>query len=233
MLCLFAIFLVDSCGSPARDNCTHYLCWTNSTCCDSRSYRLSGGRWAFTFLVGGLFRVKPQLAYEDFTPKEYNPSPAFQWWKFVSIQRSPNGLWSLLLCICVLDYNGGALGGKGVFYLSNVLNPHVSTKLCLVLFQKCPTSSHTNPFQGNPMKKCTKKPGNKTINSKRVLQPHTDPFPGNPMGKCTKKTWAYPRQVKRTLFHHSRSLCKMSQQYASLQTANKHILLGNCKVSCF
>jgi hypothetical protein len=55
MLCVFAIFLVDFCGSPARDNCTHYLCWTNSTCCDSRSYRPSGGLWAFTFLVGGLF----------------------------------------------------------------------------------------------------------------------------------------------------------------------------------
>jgi hypothetical protein len=112
---------------------------------------------------------------------------------------------------CLITLVG--LGCKGLFYQSNLAKPLISGKQNLLLFQNCPTSLHTNPFQGNPTRKFTRNwvITNNTINSKHVPQPHMDHFQKNHMGKSPKKTWAYQREDKRILFHHNLSLCNMSQ----------------------
>jgi hypothetical protein len=52
---------------------------------------------------------------------------------------------------------GHAQVGRGLFYQSDIVtHPLVFRKKILVLFKMCPTTPHTNPFQGNPMGKCKK-----------------------------------------------------------------------------
>jgi len=158
-----ALFFVDWCGRPASDHCPHNICWTSSTSPDSRSFRPSGGPWGIHFLNWWIVLGKASNGWghsQNYWPKKILvlrsiiPRYGFSMMVIVDIQCLPNTVWSFLVSIWALITLEG-LVGKGLFYHSNLKNPHVSTKQVLVLFKTCPTNSHLDPFQGNPMGKCT------------------------------------------------------------------------------
>ncbi len=128
--------------------------------------------------------------------------------------------------VCLITMGGA--GWQGVVLL---IQPPKPTCFQEAKFGYFPKVSHKLAHQPIPRKsheKKFKKPGNKTINSKRVLQPHTDPFQGNVPKKPGHILGRSREPFSITVCHCVKCLnnmpaCKLQRSRFSCGTARYHV----------